>query len=213
MSQNHTLLDKLVLNFDNSLRAILGSTPPATRANPAKDIPEANFTDAEKKHIIGLLRIDHVGEICAQALYQGQALIARSDKIKAQLYQAADEENDHLHWCAERLKELHGRVSYLNPLWYLGSFCIGSTAAAFGDRISLGFLVETEQQVSKHLTQHLEQLPATDKKSRAILEKMYSDEQQHATTAAEAGAADLPLPIKLLMGLMSKVMTKTAYWI
>lgn len=213
MTQNRTLLDELILTFDNSLRAVLGSTPAASRTNPAKNIPDANFTDAEKKHIIGLLRVDHVGEICAQALYQGQALMARSDKIKTQLYQAADEENDHLYWCAERLKELHGRVSYLNPLWYVGSFCIGTAAAAFGDQISLGFLVETEQQVSKHLTEHLEQLPTNDKKSRAILNTMHSDEQQHATTAVKAGAADLPLPIKLLMGLMSKIMTKTAYWI
>jgi ubiquinone biosynthesis monooxygenase Coq7 len=159
------------------------------------------------------MRINHAGEVAAQALYHGQALTARNPQLRETLRQAADEEGDHLAWCDERLRELDSRPSLLNPLWYAGSFAIGALAGACGDRVSLGFLVETERQVEGHLEDHLARLPAGDARSRSVLEQMKRDETRHGDTAQSAGAAELPAPVKLLMKLTSRVMTRTAYWL
>lgn len=159
------------------------------------------------------MRVNHAGEVCAQALYQGQALTARNTDVRAKLERAAQEENDHLAWTAERLGELGARPSYLNPLWYTGSLAIGAIAGMIGDRWSLGFLAETEHQVVEHLEGHLTRLPAEDRRSRALVEQMREDEGRHATTALEAGASELPLPARRIMRLVAKVMTTTAYWI
>jgi 3-demethoxyubiquinol 3-hydroxylase len=159
------------------------------------------------------MRVNHSGEVAAQALYQGQALTARLDQVRDKMTEAAQEENDHLAWTEARVRELGGHLSYLNPVWYLGSFLIGAAAGAAGDRWSLGFVAETEHQVVAHLDRHLARLPAQDARSRAILEQMRVDEARHATVALEAGAAALPEPVKRLMGLASQVMTRTAYWI
>lgn len=207
-----TMLDKLIVAFDRSLRALL-TVPISARANPAQSLPENELNLEQQKHVIGLLRVDHTGEICAQALYQGQALFARNKLIQTQLLQASEEEQDHLQWCHQRLQELNGRTSYLNPLWYAGSFAMGVFASLMGDQYSLGFLAETERQVSKHLEDHLQQLPEQDKKSAAILQQMHTDESEHASTAIKNGAIELPDSVKWLMRRVSKVMTKTAYWI
>ncbi len=159
------------------------------------------------------MRVNHTGEICAQALYAAQALTARDPEVQERMQQAADEENDHLNWCELRLAELNGRTSYLNPLWYLGSFAIGAAAGAVGDKWNLGFVVETEDQVVVHLSDHLGRLAAGDRRTRAILAQMQSDEEKHARMARDAGAAELPLPVKTLMRLQSKVMTTVAYWV
>jgi ubiquinone biosynthesis monooxygenase Coq7 len=159
------------------------------------------------------MRINHSGEICAQALYQGQALTARNQEVKAALEQAAWEETEHLNWTETRIAELGGRTSLLNPLWYTGSLALGALAGALGDKWNLGFLAETERQVEKHLDSHLGLLPQQDERSRAILEQMKSDEIEHAATAVEHGGAELPLPVKAAMKLSSKIMTKTVYWV
>ncbi|HHO58680.1 MAG TPA: 2-polyprenyl-3-methyl-6-methoxy-1,4-benzoquinone monooxygenase, partial [Thiotrichales bacterium] len=169
--------------------------------------------EKERKHVAGLMRVNHSGEVSAQALYQGQAVTARDPDVRGKLQQAAIEENDHLKWTHLRLQELGSHTSFLNPLWYTGSFAIGAFAGALGDKWSLGFLAETEHQVVKHLDNHLQQLPAHDARSRAILEQMKTDELKHATTAIENGAAELPFPVKKLMAAMSKVMTTTAYYL
>jgi 3-demethoxyubiquinol 3-hydroxylase len=159
------------------------------------------------------MRINHTGEVCAQALYQGQALTAHSRTVRYQMKTAAAEEVDHLAWCQQRLNELNSHTSYLNPLWYFGSFALGVTAGLIGDRWSLGFVAETEHQVVQHLESHLQQLPVDDKKSREIVEQMRQDEQQHATLARQVGASDLPAPVKVVMGMMSKCMTTITYWV
>jgi len=176
-------------------------------------MPDPEFSEQEKKNIAGLMRVNHSGEVSAQALYQGQSLTCKNSEIKEKLQQAALEENDHLDWTKNRVHELGGHTSLLNPLWYGGSFAIGALAGAIGDKWNLGFLAETEQQVVKHLESHLDQLPGGDLRSRAILEQMKIDESKHATTAIENGAAELPPPVKKLMAAMSKVMTGTAYYI
>ena len=211
--RSYTVIDNLLTAFDQGLRVLMNNTPAASRQNPAKEMPETNLSTYERKHSISLLRVDHAGEICAQALYQGQALGARESSIIDKLKQAAKEENDHLKWCHERISELQGRVSYLNPLWYGGAFSLGLIAGAIGDRWSLGFLAETEWQVVEHLNNHLQEVSVDDKKSQAILRTLRDDEQHHATVAEQIGAHELPYPIKLLMRVMSKVMTTTAYWI
>ena len=205
--------DNLIMNTDNALRTLLGATPLSSREYPAEEITEAEFSDSEKTRIASLMRVNHSGEVSAQALYQGQSLTCRNQAIREKLNTAAVEENDHLSWTKTRINELGGNTSVLNPLWYAGSFAIGAFAGAIGDKWNLGFLAETEKQVVLHLESHLEKLPGGDLRSRAILEQMKLDEAKHATTAMESGAADLPPPVKKLMKAMSKVMTRAAYQI
>lgn len=207
-------LDTLISEVDNALRTLF---PPAqrisTRPSPAKQLADTPLSRKEKKHVAGLMRVNHAGEVCAQALYQGQALTAQLTHIKKQMSDAAAEETDHLAWCEERLAELDSKPSILNPLWYSGSLILGALAGLAGDKISLGFVAETERQVSSHLQRHLKKLPANDKKSEAILIKMKEDEEQHATTALKAGAIELPYMVKQLMRVVSKLMTKSAYYV
>ena len=205
-------IDKFIIGFDNALRTLL--TPAQTlRPVPGTGLPEVELTDAEKNETTALMRVNHVGEICAQALYQGQALTARDTGVQQALTQAAREETEHLAWTERRIAELGGRKSLLNPLWYGGSFAIGAIAGMLGDKWNLGFLAETERQVEVHLAGHLQRLPQHDGKSRAIVAQMQVDEAGHATTAMSYGGAELPAPVKLAMKLGSKVMTRTAYWV
>lgn len=205
-------LDKLIIGFDSALRTLL--TPAQTlRAVPGSELPEVELTDAEKRLSCALMRVNHVGEVCAQALYQGQGLTARNETVQQTLMQAAREETEHLAWTERRIAELNGRKSLLNPLWYGGSFAIGVVAGMLGDKWNLGFLAETEHQVGMHLASHLERLPNSDEKSRAIVTQMKIDEASHATMALSYGGAELPLPVKFTMKLGSKVMTQTAYWV
>jgi ubiquinone biosynthesis monooxygenase Coq7 len=183
----------------------------AHRASPADDLSESPLDDAQRKRVAGMMRVNHAGEVAAQALYEGQAATARLDTVRDAMAQAAEEENDHLAWCAQRLHQLNDRTSLLNPLWYAGSWLIGAGAGLAGDRWSLGFVAETERQVIRHLDGHLEQLPGDDVRSRAILEQMKEDETRHGTTAVEAGGADLPAPVRFAMRLTAKLMTTTAY--
>lgn len=206
-------LDRFLGHLDRALRTVFGPPPAAGRPSPAAGVPEGELSAAEREEAGRLMRVNHAGEICAQALYQGQAVTARREDVRGKLEQAAEEENDHLAWCEERVKELGTHTSYLNPLWYLGSFAIGALAGLAGDKWSLGFLAETERQVVRHLEGHLGRLPPADHKSRAILAQMKEDEGKHATVAIEAGATELPEVIKQAMRLASKVMTETAYWI
>jgi len=206
------MLDRLIVEFDKGLRTLF-SPAPTVRALPGKQVSEATMSEPEKRLAAALMRVNHSGEICAQALYQGQALTARNPAAKAALEQAAQEETEHLSWCETRIRELGSHTSYLNPLLYTGSLAIGAFAGVLGDKWNLGFLAETEHQVEAHLARHLERLPAQDAKSRAIVEQMKQDEARHATTALEHGGAELPLPVKLGMKLSSKLMTKTAYWV
>ena len=208
-----TTIDKMILLADNALKTLVGGYQVTARANPADEVTPTSLTDEQSKHSAGLMRINHCGEVCAQALYQGQALTARLPEVREKMEQAAAEENDHLEWCASRLKQLDSRVSLFNPLWYAGSFAIGAAAGAIGDKWSLGFVAETEHQVVRHLASHLEKLPEEDFQSRAILTQMKEDEQHHATTAMAAGAAILPAPVKSLMHVMGKVMTSTVYYV
>ncbi|MDH5594464.1 MAG: 2-polyprenyl-3-methyl-6-methoxy-1,4-benzoquinone monooxygenase, partial [Gammaproteobacteria bacterium] len=183
------------------------------RTPPDTDLQQSELSKEEARHVAGLMRINHAGEVCAQALYQGQALTAKLPNVREKMERAAQEENDHLAWCENRLKELGDHTSYLNPFWYGGSFAIGALAGLAGDKWSLGFVVETERQVVKHLDSHLQQIPAQDEKSRAILEQMKIDEGHHATVALQAGGAELPTPVKKLMQTTSKLMTRTTYWL
>ena len=211
--RNYTLFDQLIMSADTALRTLLGEPIVTEREYPANNISDAEFSEQEKKHIAGLMRVNHSGEVSAQALYQGQSLTSSNREIKEELQQAALEENDHLNWTRNRINELGGHTSFLNPLWYGGSFAIGAFAGAIGDKWNLGFLAETEHQVVEHLESHLNKLPGGDLRSRAILEQMKTDELKHATTAIEHGAAELPPPVKKLMAAMSKVMTGTTYYV
>jgi ubiquinone biosynthesis monooxygenase Coq7 len=212
-SRHYTLADQIVLNFDRALRTVFGKPVTTERANPAVDVANSEFSETDRRLAAGLMRVDHSGEVAAQALYQGQALTAKLPRVREKMARAADEENDHLAWCEQRLAELGSHKSRLNPFWYAGSFTIGALAGAAGDKWSLGFVAETERQVVRHIDDHLARLPAADGKSRAILEQMREDEGHHATVALEAGGAPLPLPVRRLMALTSKVMTRTAFWI
>ena len=204
-------IDKLIIGFDSGLRTLL--TPAQTlRSVPGSELPEAELTDIEKRLSCALMRVNHVGEVCAQALYQGQGLTARNETVQQTLMQAAREETEHLAWTERRIAELGGRKSLLNPLWYGGSFAVGVVAGMLGDKWNLGFLAETEHQVGAHLAGHLQSLPQNDEKSRAIVTQMKIDEASHATMALSYGGAELPLPVKFTMKLGSKVMTQTAYW-
>lgn len=206
-------IDRFIHGLDQALRTTLGPAPEPSRPNPAAAQAEAELTATERELAGRLMRINHAGEISAQALYQGQALTARLPTVRNKMEQAADEENDHLAWTAERIGELDTHTSVVAPLWYAGSFAIGALAGIAGDKWSLGFVAETEHQVVRHLDAHLALLPEQDAKSRAILEQMRTDEAHHATTAIAAGAAELPAPVKSLMALTSKIMTRTAYWV
>jgi ubiquinone biosynthesis monooxygenase Coq7 len=205
-------LDRIITAFDNGLRTLLAPAHSA-RAVPGEAVAEAEMTATERDVAAALMRVNHTGEICAQALYQGQALTARNVEARAALEQAAAEETDHLAWTAQRIEELGGRASFLNPLWYAGSFALGAAAGFLGDKWNLGFLAETERQVEGHLEGHLDRLPPQDEKSRAIVNEMKVDEARHARTAVDHGAAELPEPVKLAMKLGSRIMTRTAYWI
>ncbi len=204
-------IDHLITNFDQGLRTLMGKPVGTERKNPATNIDENTLSTREKRLAASLMRVNHAGEVSAQALYQGQALTAKNANIKQQMERSAQEENDHLEWCEQRLQELDSHKSLLNPVWYTGSLVIGALAGIAGDKWSLGFVIETEKQVEKHLNEHLEKLPAQDAKSRVIVEQMRDDEIRHASTALEAGGVSLPTPIKHAMKMTAKIMTITAH--
>lgn len=206
----HSPFDRLLADVQNALETVAGS-PRAARPNPGADEPDVVLDDAERRHAAGLMRINHVGEVCAQALYVGQAAVARDPRTRAQLQAAAQEETDHLAWCADRLRELDSRPSLLNPVWYAGSYAIGLLAGLRGDGWNLGFVVETERQVEAHLEEHLHTLPPADARSRAILTVMKDDEVRHAEHAEHSGARILPQPLPTLMAAASKLMKTVAY--
>lgn len=211
-SQRHySPIDRLLLQADAAMRTLIPNSNHASRPSPAIIEAKSSLDAEQSRHIAGLMRINHTGEVCAQALYQGQALTAKLPEIREKMEHAAEEEIDHLVWCEQRLQELGSQTSVLNPLFYGLSFAIGATAGAISDKVSLGFVAATEQQVCKHLDDHLQQIPATDRKSRAILEQMRIDEEEHATSALDAGGYRFPAPIKFAMSLMAKVMTRTTY--
>lgn len=213
MERRLGMIDQLINELDKGVRTAFGPAPKAERINPAADIDDIELNRGDKDQASRFMRINHAGEICAQGLYQGQALTARLPHVREKMEEAAAEENDHIAWTADRIRELGGHTSYLNPLWYVGSFSLGALAGLAGDKWSLGFVAETEKQVVRHLDGHLAKLSPEDKKSRAILEQMKIDEGKHATTAIGAGAAGFPKPIQKTMQLMSKVFTNTTYWV
>jgi 3-demethoxyubiquinol 3-hydroxylase len=204
------MIDDLILGFDRALRTLSGVVA-SGRANPAAGMPEPDLTPEERRHAAGLMRVNHTGEVCAQALYQAQALSARETETRRRLTQAAREEEEHLAWTQQRLAELHDRTSLANPLWYAGSFAIGLAAGMTGDRTNLGFVVETERQVEEHLTGHMDRLPPGDLKSRAIVAAMREDEVRHGRIARDAGAEELPWVARVLMRGVARLMTVTAY--
>jgi ubiquinone biosynthesis monooxygenase Coq7 len=206
-------VDQFLIGIDSALRTLFGRPQVTERVNPAEHIEETEMSEQERDLTARLMRINHTGEVCAQALYQGQALTAKLPQIRATMERAAQEENDHLAWCEARLNELDNRKSLLNPFWYAGSFLIGATAGLAGDKWSLGFVAETEHQVEAHLDNHMQRIPIQDQKSLAILKQMKEDEIHHATVALEAGGAELPAPIKAAMKLTSKLMTKSVYYL
>lgn len=206
------LIDRFITEFDQGLRTVLAEAQ-TLRPFPDRDKSESQLSDSEKRRAAALMRINHSGEVCAQALYNGQALTARNPATEAALREASQEETEHLAWCEKRIRELGSHKSFMNPVFYAGSFALGAFAGALGDKWNLGFLAETENQVGKHIEDHLKRLPEQDEKSRAILEQMKIDEAKHATTAITHGGAPLPLPVKLAMKISSKIMTKTTYWI
>ena len=206
-----TPLDRLLAGANNALRTIAAPAGRPARTNPAAEIAESELSDEQRVHAAGLMRVNHAGEVAAQGLYQGHAAVARDAATEKQMQRAADEEFDHLAWCEQRLAELDAGPSRLSPVWYAGAFAIGAASGVLGDRWSLGFIAETEKQVCAHLDSHLESLPEDDVKSRAIVEKMRDEEQEHGENAVEAGAAPLPDPVQRLMQLTAKVMTRTAY--
>jgi len=204
--------DDFIVAFDRALRTVFGPAR-SVRPVPGDTLSEAELDAMQKAHSAALMRINHAGEVCAQALYQGQALTARNPQVKAALARSAEEEIEHLAWTEQRIAELGGRRSLLNPLWYAGSYLIGAASGLAGDRWNLGFLAETERQVVAHLGGHLQRLSHQDPKSRAIIVAMKRDEARHATTALRNGATELPLPVRMAMRLASRVMTTTAYWV
>ncbi len=205
-------VDKLIATFDTGLRTVFAQAN-AGRQRPDAQIEESTLTETEKKQAAALMRINHVGEVCAQALYSGQALTSRNPQIVQSLQKAANEETDHLAWCEARINELGGRKSWLNPVWYAGSFALGAAAGALNDKWNLGFLAETEHQVSNHLQSHLTKLSDADTKTRTIIGQMQQDETEHALEAKELGASELPQPVKAGMKIASKIMTSTAYYV
>ncbi|SEQ04497.1 ubiquinone biosynthesis monooxygenase Coq7 [Solimonas aquatica] len=210
MKREYRPVDPLLSLLGRGLATLAGAQSSA-RGNPGGAQPETELDESQRRHIAGLMRVNHAGEVAAQALYQGQALTARNPATRQQLLAAAREEQDHLRWCEERLRELGDGPSKLQPLWYAGSFAIGALAGAAGDRVSLGFVDETEKQVSEHLSEHLAQLPQDDQRDRAILETMRADEERHGAQAREAGGAPLPAPVRGLMRQVARVMKFGAY--
>lgn len=206
-------VDRVFEQLDQALRTVLAPAPRASRPNPATGVEDGGLTDRDRRHAAGLMRVNHAGEVMAQGLYQGQALTARLDDVREAMEQAAIEEFDHLKWCEDRLAELGERPSRLGPLWYGGAFLLGAGAGLAGDRWSLGFVSETEAQVINHLEDHLGRLPDGDRRSRAIIEQMKTDEAHHGAEARAAGGLPLPGPARDLMATMSRIMTRTAYWI
>jgi len=206
-------LDRLIGGIDDALRSVTGNAAGSGRPYPADDVAETEMNETERRHAAGLIRVDHAGEVAAQALYHAQALTARSAAVREHMRRAAREEGDHLQWCSLRLRELDSRASLLDPLWYAGSFTIGAFAGLAGDRVSLGFVSETERQVEEHLAEHLQRLPAADQRSRAVLAQMQSDEERHGADARDAGGVPLPPPVPQLMRGVALVMTRSAYWI
>ncbi|GMG85715.1 2-polyprenyl-3-methyl-6-methoxy-1,4-benzoquinone monooxygenase [Biformimicrobium ophioploci] len=209
--RNLSGIDRLILGADRALRTLSTRATSSTRPSPANAEPHAELDNAERRHAAGLMRVNHSGEVCAQALYQGQALTAKLPEVREEMEHAAEEEVDHLAWCEQRLRDLDSRPSLLNPLWYGLSFGIGAVAGKVSDRMSLGFVAATEEQVCKHLESHLQSLPEQDQKSRAVVEQMLVDEARHAHTALEAGGHRFPAPVKGVMTLVSKAMTKSSY--
>lgn len=210
--RSYSLADRVLMGLDEALRTVCAPAS-AQRPLPAPDLSDAGLDARSQAETARLMRVNHAGEVAAQALYRGHALSAEKPEVRAQMERAAQEENDHLAWCEQRVRELGGRTSVLNPLWYAGSFAIGLVSGLAGDKWSLGFVAETERQVVRHLDGHLARLAQEDARSRAILETMREDEAAHATQALEAGAEELPEPVKRLMALTAKVMTGTAYWL
>jgi len=206
-------LDKILAGANNALRTVASPAGRPARSNPSENVEDAGLDSKQKAHAAGLMRVNHAGEVAAQALYQGHASVARDKNIEAQMKHAADEEFDHLAWCEQRLDELGYRPSRLSPLWYAGAFTIGAASGVLGDKWSLGFIAETEKQVCSHLDSHLDRLPEDDAKSRAILQQMREEEKEHGENAIDAGAAELPRPIIRLMRATAKLMTNTAYWV
>jgi 3-demethoxyubiquinol 3-hydroxylase len=211
-ARNLTPLDRLISSVGQALRTLTADSA-ASRPNPAAGLPQPELNDTEARHVAGLMRVNHSGEIAAQALYRGQSLTAHNPATRAALIEAAREEQDHLSWCGARLNELDARPSRLNPIWYFGSFAIGLAAGAAGDRVGFGFVAETERQVEGHLTEHLARLPAADERSRRILTAMKADEVRHGESAIAAGGAPLPAFMRFAMTRLSRVMTRAAYWI
>lgn len=204
------MIDRFIIEFDKALRTVFAPAP-TRRPMPGADLPEAEMDEAERSHAAALMRVNHCGEVCAQALYQGQALTSHDPAVKKAMEEAAWEETEHLNWTARRIAELGGRKSLLNPLWYGGSLAIGIAAGKLGDAWNLGFLAETERQVEAHLDSHLAILPESDRRSRAVLDQMKADEVRHAETAVRMGAHDLPPPLKMAMRLSSALMTTLSY--
>jgi ubiquinone biosynthesis monooxygenase Coq7 len=205
-----TLVDRLIQEFDRGLRTVAAANV-AARPNPAGVSPESVTDPAARRHAAGLMRVNHAGEIAAQALYHGQALTARNETVRRSLLEAARDETDHLAWCEQRVRELDSRTSLLAPVWYAGSFAIGAIAGLAGDRTSLGFVAETEKQVIEHLESHLHELPPDDERSRRIIEQMHVDEARHGAEARSAGGRDLPRPVRELMRRTAQIMTRAAY--
>lgn len=210
--RQYTGIDKLIHSFDQALRSLVPGATSAQRENPANS-SSAQLSVSDARHVAGLMRVNHSGEVCAQALYHGQALTAKLPNVRREMEQAAIEEQDHLAWCEDRLKELDSIPSLLNPVWYSLSFSMGAIAGIAGDQYSLGFVAETERQVSLHLQHHIQQLPEQDQRSFKILTQMNQDELHHRDTALNAGGVDLPMPIRISMAAISKLMTKTSYYI
>jgi len=213
IKRNLSPIDRLLAGADDALRTIAAPAGHPSRANPAALIKESDLTARQKSHAAGLMRVNHAGEVAAQALYKGHATVARDTNIEQQMQHAAAEESDHLAWCEQRIQELGEEPSRLSPVWYAGAYAIGAVSGILGDKWSLGFIAETERQVCEHLDSHLDVLPAEDARSRAIVEQMRDEEAEHGEKAMEAGAAELPAPVKSLMRLTAKVMTKAAYWV
>jgi len=209
--RHYSPVDRLLLQADAAMRTLLPFSAQSYRPSPAIVQPEIKMSDADTRHVAGLMRINHTGEVCAQALYQGQALTAKLPKVRSAMEHAAEEEIDHLVWCEQRIRQLGSHTSVLNPLFYGMSFGIGAVAGLISDKVSLGFVAATEDQVCKHLSEHLQELPIEDGKSRAILEQMRADEEHHAASALEAGGFRFPRPVKFGMSLLAKVMTKSTY--
>ena len=210
-SRHYSKADDLLMNVDQAVRTLFGRPQVTERPNPASNEPDTQLNQVQRDHIARLMRINHTGEVCAQGLYQGQALTAHDPAVRGSMQRSAAEENDHLEWCEQRIEELGGRLSLLNPLWYAGSFAIGAAAGIAGDKWSLGFVAETERQVEGHLDEHLEQVPADDRRTRAILEQMKADEIEHGQKAMDHGGARLPAPIRMLMKATAKLMTTSVY--